>query len=150
MLFAASAARADSGTYEMVFSFVTNYTRLEHPGQTVTIGPINGMQTIKSSSGGLFPEGLSNVTDCVVFAKKFDAGIDVQSYCTSVYPSGDKVFSTSTRKAGDLNQGGGGEGKSDLIGGTGQFAGIKGSCTYKTEYFPANHAVNHVKCRWQT
>ena len=55
MAVGAQGAIAESGTYEMLYSFVTNYTKLEQPGRTITAGSINGTQTIFSSSGLPFP-----------------------------------------------------------------------------------------------
>jgi hypothetical protein len=149
MMVGAQAAIAESGTYEMLYSFVTNYTKLEQPGRTITAGSINGTQTILRSSGGPFSEGANNITDCLVYAKKTDSGIDVESYCTSTYPSGDKLFTMGQRRAGDMNVGGGGAGTIKILGGTGQYSDVTGTCTYRTDYLASNHVVNHNKCQWQ-
>jgi hypothetical protein len=133
----------------MLYSFVTNYSRLEQPGRTVTAGAISGTQTVLKSSGGPFVEGANNVTDCLVYAKRTDAAIDVESYCTSSYPSGDKLFSHTERKQGDMTVGGGGAGKVQILGGAGQFADVTGSCSYQTNYLLSNHVVNHLDCKWQ-
>ena len=148
-LLGAQTVRADSGAYEMLYSFVTNYAKLEQPGRTITAGSINGTQTVLKSSGGPFAEGSNNVTDCLVYAKRTDSSIDVESYCTSTYPSGDKLFSFTQRKQGDMNVGGGGAGKVQILGGTGQFADVTGSCSYQTNYLPGNHVVNQLDCKWQ-
>lgn len=144
-----SAFAAESGTYEAIGSFMTNYTKVEQGGHTITGGPLSGTTTITKSSAGLFAEGSSSVTDCIVFAKKSDAGLDLEAPCTNTYPAGDKVFYVSKRKLGDLNPGGGGEGKQEILGGSGKYSGITGSCTFKTEYLPGNHGVSHQKCQWQ-
>jgi hypothetical protein len=148
-LVAAPVARAESGSYEMLYAFVTNYAKLEQPGRTITAGSISGTQTVLRSSGAPFAEGSNNVTDCLVYAKRTDSNIDVEAYCTSTYPSGDKMFSVSQRRSGDMSVGGGGAGKVQILGGTGQYASISGDCAYTTSYLPGNHVVNRLECRWQ-
>jgi hypothetical protein len=148
-LFWTQSVWAESGTYEMLYGFLTNYTKLEQPGRTITAGSISGTQTVLKSSGGPFVEGANNVTECLVWAKRTDNSIDVESYCTSSYPSGDKLFTWGQRKQGDMNVGGGGAGKLQILGGTGQFADLTGSCSYRTNYLPGSHVVNHLDCKWQ-
>jgi hypothetical protein len=148
-LLAAPMARAESGTYQALYAFVTNYAKLEQPGRTITAGSISGTQTLLKSSGAPFAEGSNNVTDCLVYAKRTDSSIDVEAYCTSTFPSGDKMFTVSQRKSGDMNVGGGGAGKVQILGGTGSYAGVTGDCAYTTSYLPGNHVVNRLDCRWQ-
>lgn len=149
LLISGGSVWAESGTYEAIVSFVANYTKLEHAGQTITGGPLNGTSTVVKSSGGLFVEG-SSIVDCVVFAKKSDAGLDLEAPCTNTDPSGDKMFYLSKRKSGDVSPGGGGGGRQEILGGTGKYSGIAGSCTFKVEYLSGNHGVTHQKCQWQT
>ena len=77
------------------------------------------------------------------------AGLDLEAPCTSTDSSGDKIFSVSKRKVGDVIPGGGGTGKSEMQGGTGKYAGITGSCTYKVDMLSANRLVSISKCQWQ-
>jgi len=146
---AAQTSAAENGSYEMLYSFVTNFTKLEQPGRTITSGSDSGSQTILKSSGEPFSEGAHNITDCVVYAKNTDSGIDLESYCNSTFSAGDELFTMGQRKAGDLNVGGGGTGTVKILGGTGRYAGITGTCAYKTDYLGGNHVVNHNKCQWQ-
>ena len=77
------------------------------------------------------------------------AGLDLEAPCTSTDSSGDKIFSVSKRKIGEAIPAGGGTGKSETQGGTGKYAGITGSCTYKVETLSANRIVSISKCQWQ-
>ena len=45
--------------------------------------------------------------------------------------------------------GGGGKGTQTLIGGTGKYAGITGTCEYTVEYLPDNRIVTQGSCDWQ-
>lgn len=148
-LFVAQSAIAESGTYESVVSLTTDYTKSERGDETITGGSSSGTSTIIKSSGGLFVEGSSSLFGCIVFAKKSAAGMDLEAPCTSTDPSGEKIFSIARRKVGDVNPGGGGVGKSEMQGGTGKYAGLTGSCTYKVEILPGNHLVSISKCQWQ-
>jgi len=52
------------------------------------------------------------------------------------------------RSVGDIEEGGG-AGRWELVGGTGEHAGVSGSCPYETEYLPGNHLVSIADCTWQ-
>lgn len=148
-LIAPASGYAESGTYDQVISLLANYTKSERGTETVTGGSSSGTATTIQSSGGPFPAGSSVVFECIVFAKKSAAGIDLEAPCMSTDGSGDKVFSVAKRKSGDVSPGGGGEGRSELVGGTGKYAGISGSCTYKADYLAGNRVVTISKCQWQ-
>ena len=140
---------ADSGTYESVNTFTYNYVTFEHGDGSITGGPLHGVTTIINSSGGPFVSRRSSTFVCLGFVKKSSAGIDLEAPCTVTDSNGDKAFSVFRRKAGDVDSGGGGQGRTELIGGTGAYSGVTGSCTYKVEYFPENRAVTQAKCRWR-
>jgi hypothetical protein len=148
-LLACPAVHADSGTYESVVSLVYQYKSMEHADGTVTGGGSAGTSTIVKSSGPLFAEGGSSAFECVVFARKSAAGMDLEAPCTSTDASGEKVFSVAKRRVGEVSEGGGGQGSSTIVGGTGRYAGITGSCTYRVDFLSANRLVSTSKCRWQ-
>jgi hypothetical protein len=145
----AQDAMAESGTYESVVSLTTEYTKSERGDETVTGGSSIGTSTIIKSSGGPFVEGTSSLYGCIVFARKSTAGLDLEAPCTGTDNSGDKIFYLAKRKVGDVIPGGGGTGKSELQGGTGKYAGITGSCTYKIDAPSSNRVVSISKCQWQ-
>ena len=149
ILTATQCALAESGTYEAIASLTTEYSRSERGDETITGGSSAGTSTISKSSGGLFVEGTSSLFGCIVFARKSPAGLDLEAPCTSTDSSGDKVFSVARRKIGEAIPAGGGTGKSEIQGGTGKFAGITGSCTYRVEALPPNRVVSISKCQWQ-
>jgi hypothetical protein len=146
-LLGAQLAVADSGSYEFISSFTTHYVTFEHGNETVIGGPIDGTQTISASSGGVFKVGDSSTFECLVFVKKTANGIDNESPCTSTDSSQDKMFTLARRRAGDMNTGG--QGRSEILGGTGKYAGITGSCTYRATYLPGNRATTVNQCQWQ-
>jgi len=143
------AIGAESGTYQSVNSFVYDFTRFDFANQTIISGPLHGANTITKSSGDPFVVGESAVIVCVVYGKKSDAGMDLEAPCTSTDASGDKWFSLSKRNVGDTDSGGGGDGRSQILGGTGKYAGITGSCTYTADYLSDNRLVAVNTCEWQ-
>ena len=140
-------AYADSGTFEYISSFTSHYITFDHGDATVIGGPIDGTQTISASSGGIFKVGDSTTFVCLVFVKKTATGIDNESPCTSTDSSQDQMFTLARRRAGDMNAGG--QGRLEIQGGTGKYAGITGSCTYHATYLPGNRAVTVSQCQWQ-
>jgi len=62
-----------------------------------------------------------------------DGGMDLEAPCAAPDASGDKSFALSKRSAGDAETGGG-DGRQEIVGGTGKYAGITGSCTFTVEY----------------
>jgi hypothetical protein len=140
---------AESGTYATVVSLLTNYAKSERGSETVIGGASSGTSTTVQSSGGPFIEGSSALFECIVFVKKSSAGMDLEAPCMSTDASGDKVFLVAKRRSGDVNPGGGGEGKSEIVGGTGKYAGVSGGCTYKADYLSGNRVVTISQCKWQ-
>jgi hypothetical protein len=55
----------------------------------------------------------------------------------------------ATRNAGDVSAGGGGKGTQQILGGTGKYDGMTGSCDYMVNYLPENFGVTQANCRWQ-
>ena len=146
---AGSAAAGESGTVELVTSFVRDYVTFDHAGGTVTGGILRGTTTVTGSSGDPFAEGESNLVVCLVYAKKTDAGMDLETPCTNTDTSGDTWFWIARRTAGDTEAGGGGEGQRELVGGTGKYVGVSGACTYSARYLADNRSVSVASCEWR-
>ena len=143
------ALAGESGSFELIEVHLHDYARLEHPGQTVTGGPLRGAATIIASSGAPFADGANFGAECVVYAKRSEAGIDLESACTLIGPSGDRLYLLAQRRRGDIEAGGGGQGNQRIVGGTGTYAGISGDCPYTTGYLPDNWLVTRATCMWQ-
>ena len=143
------AIAGESGTYESISSFVSDFTKFEFANQGIISGPLHGTDTITKSSGGPFVVGESSVMLCAVYGKKSDAGMDLEAPCATTDASGDVSFTLSKRSAGDTETGGGGDGRQEIVGGTGKYAGITGSCTYTVDYVAGNRGISINTCEWQ-
>jgi hypothetical protein len=149
VLFVPALGHADSGTAELIGSFLANYARSEFGDTTYTAGGSSGTLTVSRSSGGPFVQGSSGVIECTVSAKKSPAGLDLEANCLSTFSPEDKLFWVSRRKSGDVAVGSPGEGITQIIGGSGRFAGMTGRCTYKIDPLPGNRLAGISQCQWQ-
>lgn len=140
--------RADSGTVETVASFVVNNRKVEFGDVIVTGGGASGTITVVKSSGDPFVEDASGLIQCIVLAKKSAAGLDLEADCPAAFSPEDKIFYLSKRRSGDLVPGTGGEGATQIMGGTGKFAGITGACKYKSQYLEDRN-VTISRCEWR-
>jgi hypothetical protein len=146
---APTASLAEGGSYEQVWSLLANYIKSERGGEIVTGGSSSGTATTIQSSGSPFVEGSSDLAECIVFAKRSATGFELEAPCTTTSSAGDKIFTVARRRTGDVTVGSAGDGRTQIVGGTGKFSGITGNCTYKVENLPASHVVAIVKCDWQ-
>ena len=150
VLCAAQTAAADeSGSYSGIASMVRNYTTIEHDGGSIIGGVSEGTNTGFESSGGPFVAGGHSEVTCVVYAKRSAVGMELEAPCTSTAASGDRLYMLSRRSAGNVEEGGGGEGGLELLGGTGEYAGVTGTCTYRTDYLANDRHVTMTDCTWQ-
>ena len=143
------AVAEESGRFTALHSYERNYTVIDHAGGQVTGGSLSGTSSVLQSSGGPFVQGSVSGVACIVYVRMTEAGIDLEAPCTTTDNDGDSLFMVSRRKAGDMQDGGGGAGHAEIVGGTGKYAGISGSCSYDTKYLPNNHNVTFRECDWK-
>ena len=146
---APTAAAEESGSFTALASLVTDYTMIEHAGGTIVGGGSAGTNTILETSGGPFATGEHSHVTCVVYGKKSAAGLTLEAPCTSAVSANDKFYLMSKRSAGGVEAGAGGAGSLELMGGTGKFAGVTGTCTYETAYLAEGRVVTMSDCKWQ-
>ena len=146
---ARTAVAEESGSVTVLSSYARDYTTIEHTGGKVTGGTLTGTSTVLQSSGAPFVEGANSNSDCITYVRMSETGIDLKAPCTTTDADGDRLFMISMRAAGDIQDGGGGPGRVEIIGGTGKYAGISGSCSYDTEYLPDNRVVTSARCDWK-
>ena len=145
---APGAFAQESGSFSVIATYVRDFTSIEHADGVYFGGSMEGSTTTLASSGEPFVEGGHSLSTCVVFGKRSAAGVDLQSACTITSPSGDTLYLTAERRAGDVEAGTGGQGELELAGGTGVYAGLAGTCAYETSYLPNNQVVTTTDCTW--
>ena len=144
-----TAGAEERGSFTALASLDTDYTTIEHAGGTIVGGTSAGTNTVIESSGAPFAVGGHSNIACVVYGKRSAAGLEVEAPCTSVNAAGDKLYSLSKRRAGGVGEGAGGAGSLELLGGTGKFAGVTGSCAYDVAYLAKGRLVSTMECEWR-
>ena len=139
----------ESGSVRLIRTYVQDYTTIDHADARVTGGTLEGAVTILESSGGPFVEGTHDRATCVVYIKRAEAGFDLEVPCETTAPSGDRWYTLSKRREGDVEAGSGGPGTMEILGGTGAYEGVSGSCTYDVDYLADNWVVMIADCTWQ-
>ncbi len=145
-LWCAAVTADEMNTIELVTTYKRDYVTIEHAGQEVTGGSLRGTTTVTRSDVSPFVEGESSLITCIFYGTATDTGIDLEAPCTNTDTSGDKWFWLAKRSAGDTQVGG--EGRRELLGGTGKYKGVSGSCTYSTHYMADNWIVSRSRCKW--
>ena len=145
---APSAFAQESGSFSVIATYVRDFTSIEHADGVYFGGSMEGSTTTLASSGEPFAVGGHSLSTCVVLGKRSAAGLDLQSACTITSPSGDTLYLTAERRAGDVEAGGGGQGELELAGGTGVYAGLSGTCAYQTSYLANDQVVTTTDCTW--
>lgn len=141
-----------SGQFSLAGSFTYSYDKVQQGSTTFTAGSTEGADLVTSGGDALFPEGKSFLTSCVVFSEDSADGLSLKAPCTfmeSEEVDGDELYALLTREQGDLGAADrGGEGRVDLVGGTGKYANITGQCSYDAQYISASTAVITRDCIW--
>ena len=146
---ASTLAADEGGTFGVLRSYERDHATLEHAAGTISVGTLEGTVTTQASSGEPFTEGEHSLVRCVFYAKSTAEGVSLEAPCTTTDGSGNRWYTLSQRSAGDTATGGGGEGRWELMGGTGKYAGVTGTCTYNTSYLTQDRVVTEGKCAWQ-
>ena len=146
----AATVAAETGTFRMIRVWQHDYTTFEFAGQMITGGALEGTSTVLGSSGGPFLVGEHGRVTCMVYAKQGEMGLDLEAPCVTTNAAGEKLFSLAQRTLGDVGGAGqGGEGRWQLLGGSGRFADVTGGCSYETEYLEDNWLVSIMECEWE-
>ncbi len=145
-----AADAQEAGSFRSLQSYDQDYTTMDHAGGAVTGGSLVGTSTVMESSGPPFVVGETSVARCLVLARTLrDGFVELESPCTFTDGIGDKIYFLARRKDGNVAEGGGGEGRAEIVGGTGKYAGVSGECNYVTRYLPVKHVDTSSKCTWQ-
>lgn len=145
---APGALAQESGSFSVIATYVRDFKSIEHADGAYFGGSMEGSTTVLASSGAPFDAGGHSLSTCVVFGKRAAAGLDLQTACTTTDASGDMLFLTAERRAGDVDAGGGGEGELQIAGGTGVYAGLSGRCGYETSYLANDQVITTTDCTW--
>lgn len=142
-----TAAAEEVGEFRFLASLEHAYTTIEHAGASFTGGSSSGTFSIVESTGGPFVEGSHHLAACVVLIRESGGEVELEAPCTLTDASGDHLYVLSVRDSGDIAAGG--PGRIEILGGSGVWAGIHGSCSYEAKYLGRQHVVTVAECEWR-
>ena len=143
---AAPAHAQDAGTLRAIVVLLNDYTNLDHAEVRVTGGPLDGVAVTVESTAAPWIVGSSSRVSCFTFARAGADGLDLEAPCNITDSDGDTWFAVATRE--EMNADGGGEGEAMMVGGTGKYADITGSCAYTVTRLPDNWQTTTITCDW--
>ena len=148
MLMGSNIALAESGQWTT--SSVCDYQKSAINSNNKTIASLvfNCVSTIIQTDNDLFPLYSNSFDESIASMVKSDDGIELQAYNLEISASNasDVVFSELIRKVGDVKKGG--QGNTTIVGGTGKYQGITGSCVYTAKYHPKNKMSQISTCKY--
>ena len=111
-------------------------------------GGLDGIAAVIRSSGEPFGKGIHFYMTCAVFGKEAAGALKLVTKCTGTDVNDDRahLYLSGGWSKGNLSEGGGGE--REMMGGTGRFAKVKGTCSYDAAYVTRNRNVTTVNCNW--
>ena len=142
------ASAGESGTFRALMSSTYEFTTVEVAGTRVTAGSVQGTFTVTESSGAPFVAGRHSASICVTYVKQSATGVDLEAPCVITDASGDALHLVLRRTEGTVGMDGGGEGSTQILGGTGAYSGIAGTCTYEATYIGERRVVGPAECEW--
>ena len=147
---AAGASAQDSGEFRYVFGGQRDYTTIEHPDKTVTVGEIHGLWVVTEGdeSGPFVDEAILHGGCAVQVTTPAGGAAGIAADCTLEDEEHDALYLVGTRRGGDVATGGGGDGVFTLSAGTGKFEGIGGVCPYTVHYMEDDDLVVFARCEW--
>lgn len=150
ILLTAGASAQDSGEFRFVFGGQRDYTTVEHPDKTVTVGEIHGLWVVtEGDDAGPFVDEAILHGGCAVHVTTPAGGASsIAADCTLEDEEHDALYLVGTRRGGDVATGGGGDGVFTLSSGTGKFQGIGGVCPYTVHYMEDDDLVVFARCEW--
>ena len=144
---AAPALAQDTGTFRSVVVLLNDYTNLDHHAEVRVIGgPLEGVGVTVESSAAPWVVGSSSRVSCVAFARAGADRLNLEAPCNVTDSDGDTWFALATRE--EMNADGSGAGETVILGGTGKYTGITGSCGYTVVRLPDNWQTTTITCDW--
>lgn len=141
MLCAAQHAVAgESGSFTAITVLTSSYATLQQSGETVFAGPSEGASVITESSGDPFAVGSHIEKSCLTYGRISASAASLEAPCTARASTNDELYLISKRT--------GTTGRSALLGGTGQYEGIAGSCEYEVARVSPKVNVTTARCTW--
>ena len=139
-------AFAESGTYEGLSSGTTSVTTNDFGNNKYSISNAIYTSRILNSTVSFYKVGAISVMQCLGIGTVENSKIEGSGTCLSTDSDGDKVRVNFVRGESTPQ---GFNGTTEIVGLTGKYEKVKGTCTYDAVRLVLNstiHLSNHVKC----
>ena len=142
LLFTAQlAAAGESGSFTAISVLTASPATLQQSGETIFAGPSEGATVITESSGEPFAAGAHIEMKCIVYGRISASGVSLEAPCTARASTNGELYLHSKRT--------GKMGRSELLGGTGMYEGIVGTCDYEVSSVSPKVNVTTARCTWK-
>ena len=134
------AVAGESGNFTSIVVMTSSVATLQQSGETIFAGPSHGAGVITESSGDPFAvDGLLEM-NCLLYGKISASGVSLEAPCTARAATNDELYLRSKRT--------GETGRTEMLGGTGIYEGLAGSCNYEVASVSPKVNVTTAKCTW--
>ena len=153
LVLGATAVKAEEkGTFTSIVVGNYDYVSVNQGDLAVTGGNIKGSQTIIASNGGPFTMNSNFVITCSVSSQKTADSFELEAPCNAVEVtdgSRDELYVTYQRSEGNVSTGNQAKGQMRILGGTGKYEDVNGTCNYNTEYISDDMLTAVSECAWK-
>jgi hypothetical protein len=139
-------AFAESGTYEGISGGTVSMTTNDFGNNKYSISNTTFTNRVVNSTVSFYKVGAISVSQCIGIATVENSKSAGNGTCLSTDPDGDKFRSNFVRTEITPQ---GFNGTTEIVGLTGKYENVKGTCTYEAVRLVLNstiHLSNHVKC----
>ena len=135
------AVAGENGSFTAISVLTASAATLQQSGETIFAGPSEGATVITESSGEPFAAGAHIEMKCIVYGRISASGVSLEAPCTARASTNAELYLHSKRT--------GKMGRSELLGGTGMYEGIVGTCDYEVSSVSPKVSVTTARCAWK-
>ena len=135
------AVAGESGSFTAISVLTSSFATLQQSGEAIFAGPSEGASVITESSGEPFAVGGHIEMKCLAYGRISAGGATLEAPCTARASTNGTLYLLSKRA--------GKTGRSELLGGTGQYDGIAGACDYEVARVSPRINVTTARCAWK-
>lgn len=137
-----------SGSFRLFAHFERDRAVIEQNGVTISAGSSHGIAVVFDGTAEPLRSGVFDA-DTVFLSRREGDRLSLEGYSLRRDADGDEWYSRLKRVSGTQEQGTRGEGRYELLGGTGKYRGLTGSCTYGVSNLSGDAGVTLAECEWQ-
>ncbi len=129
------------GSFRIMAHFDTAQTAVEQGRVSISSGASKGIVVVFDGTAEPFRFGVFDSTT-VLLTKQAEDSLSVEGYSVRKDADGDEWYSRLKRVTGA-------EGRYELVGGTGKYRGLTGSCAYGVSNISRDRGVTMGGCTWR-